>query len=304
MNKKITEFYVYNSMITFLYAYEKKRYGHGTLQEIIRELSPLPGGGTSNPAIWEEWSCWVNKSLEVTLETPSGEAADRLYTKLQAFDAMVDFFVAYCKRTLSGDLRVLMEVIVTLSEDGTDQKSWNDWNNAARKALQKEIVKKPIDETAERRLTKILALNALINFLQDYYKETSSDFMAGTVSSFYFTYDGRIVDDAFWQDWDSAIENIPFEQWNKKEIHDKIVGISVTESQAFKAMVQIFKYYFRDSPKDPDGIMLFDYFHLSPDGNSSSPIIRAKWKKFVDIALKEKPGELKYVFPVKREENG
>ena len=55
MKKDLTEFYVYNAMIDFLYGYEKRRYGYGTLQEILRELSPLPEGGTSNPAVWEEW---------------------------------------------------------------------------------------------------------------------------------------------------------------------------------------------------------------------------------------------------------
>jgi len=45
MKKDLTEFYVYNAMIDFLYGYEKRRYGYGTLQEILRELSPLPEGG-------------------------------------------------------------------------------------------------------------------------------------------------------------------------------------------------------------------------------------------------------------------
>ncbi len=92
MKKNLTEFYVYNSMIKFLYGYEKRRYGYGTLQEIFRELSPLPEGGTSNPAVWEEWNRCVNESLKKTIKKePSGQAAHRVYTELQAFNAMVEF---------------------------------------------------------------------------------------------------------------------------------------------------------------------------------------------------------------------
>ena len=60
MKKKLTEIYAYSAMIEFLYRYTLRRYGYGTLQEILRELSPLPEGGTSNPAVWEEWDYCVN----------------------------------------------------------------------------------------------------------------------------------------------------------------------------------------------------------------------------------------------------
>jgi len=138
MKKNLTEFCVYNAMIYFLYGYEKRRYGYGTLQEILRELSPLLEGGTSNPAIWTEWESCISKSLKEVLETePSGQAKHRTYTKLQAFNAMVDFFIDYYKRTLSGDLRILMEVICSLAESSADQAAWTNWNNAAKKSVTK-----------------------------------------------------------------------------------------------------------------------------------------------------------------------
>ena len=139
MKKDLTEFYVYNTMIKFLYGYEKRRYGHGILQEILHELGPLPEGGTFNPAIWAEWKKHVNESLKKTLDTvPSGQAALRVYTNTQAFNAMVNFFIDYYKRTLSGDFRILMEVIYSLYESNADRASWNEWNNASKKALQKK----------------------------------------------------------------------------------------------------------------------------------------------------------------------
>jgi len=55
MKKNLAEFCVHSAMIYFLYGYEKRRYGYGTLQEILRELSPLPEGGTSNSAILAEY---------------------------------------------------------------------------------------------------------------------------------------------------------------------------------------------------------------------------------------------------------
>ena len=295
MKKGLTEFYVYNAMIDFLYGYEKRRYGYGTLQEILQELSPLPEGGTINPAIWTEWKSCVNKSLKDSIkEEPSGEAALRVYTNLQAFDVMVDFLVHYYKRTLFGGLRTVMEVILALSEDSTDQAAWTDWNNAAKKALQKQTIERPLDETIERRLTKLQAFNVMMKFLDGYYEETSAD-LGGLVSSLYFTIDGGTADPAFWEDWGTAIKKVLHEQNSEKHV-DEILGISVTESQAFEAMVQLFRNYFEPNPDDPDAVIFFEYLHLLPDGNGSdSPTIREQWKRCVDSALKEKPGIRKYL---------
>ncbi len=295
MKKNLIEFCVHNAMIYFLYGYEKRRYGFGTLQEILRELSPLPEGGTSNPAIWEEWKRCVSKSLEEILETESsGQAEYRTYTKLQAFNAMVDFFIDYYKRTLSGNLRILMEVIYSLSENSTDQAAWSDWNNAEKKALQKQAIEKPLDETMERRLTELQAFNAMVKFLDEYYEETTSDFMGGLVTSLYFTADGGTADPAFWIEWGDAVKKILQKQTSEKHV-DEVLGISVTESQAFKAMVQFFKDYYERGP-EPDITIFFDYLRLLPDNNSSSPTIRKKWKQYVDAVLKEKPGTRKYLF--------
>jgi len=285
---------VYNAMIYFLYGYEQRRYGYGTLQEILRELSPLPEGGTSNPAIWAEWKRCVSKSLEEILETePSGEAKHRTYTKLQAFNAMVDFFIDYYKRTLSGDLCILMEIIYSLSESSTDQAAWTDWNNVAKKALQKQAIEKPIDETMEKKLTELQAFNAMVKFLEEYYKETASDFMGGLISSLFFLPDGGTADPAFWSEWDDAVKNILQEQ-NSEKYEDEFLGISVTELQAFRAMVQFFKDYYERGP-EPGITIFFDYLHLLPDDNSGSFTIKEKWKTCVDSSLKEKPGIRRYL---------
>jgi len=283
-------------MIYFLYGYEQRRYGYGTLQEILCELSPLPEGGTGNQAVWEEWKICVNESLKEILETdPSGEAAHRIYTKLQAFNAMVDFFIDYYKRTLSGDLRILMEVICFLSDSSTDQAAWDDWNNAAKKVLQRQAIEKPLDETVERRLTKLQAFNVMTKFLDEYYEVTASDFMGGLISSLFFLPDGVTADPAFWSEWDDAIKKILHDQNSEKYV-EEILGISVTESQAFKAMVQFFKDY-HERGSELGIVIFFDYLHLLSDGKSGSPTIRKQWKICVDSALKEKPGAREYLFP-------
>jgi len=294
MKKDLTEFYLHNSMIKFLYGYEKRRYGYGILQEIIRELSPLPEGGTSNPAVWSEWKNCVNESLKKTIMTkPSGQAKHKKYTEFQAFNAMVDFFINYYKRTSSGDLRTLMEVIYSLSEDSTDQASWNDWNNAARKALQKQDSEKPVDESSERKLTELQAYNAMVKFLDEYYKETDSDFMGSLLGVLIFLPDGKPLDSAYWKDWSIAIQKILQKQPEKKQL-DEILGVSLTESQAFKAMIQFFRDYYKRRP-DPDVMIFFDYLHfLSNDKDSTSPTIKKKWDQCIDEALKESPGIREY----------
>ncbi len=294
MKKNLTEFYVHNTIIVFLYSYEKRRYGYGTLQEILRELSPLPKGGTSNPAVWSEWESCVNESLKETIKKePFGEAAYRTYTKFQAFNAMVDFLIHYYKRTLSGNLRILIKAIYSLSKNTTSPILQSNWNNAAKKALQKQATKKPEDETMEKKLTKLQAFNAMVKFLDEYYKKTASDFMDGLISSLYSTIDGGTANPTFWSKWNDAIKKILHKQNNKKYI-DEILGISVTESQAFKAMVQFFKNYY-EQRLEPGITIFFDYLHLLPNGNSASLTIREQWKTCVDSALKEKPGIREYL---------
>ena len=295
MKKKLTEIYVYSAMIEFLYRYTLRRYGYGTLQEILRELSPLPEGGTFNPAVWTEWDYCVNESLKESLKTqPFGEMLHRSLTKVQFFNAMVDFLTAYYKRTLSGDLSLIMEIIYSFSDSSiTDQAAWTDWNNAIRKALQKKGSEKPIDEAVEKRLTELQAYNAMVKFLDEYYEETSADFVDGLISSLYFTVEGGTADPAFWFEWGDAVKKILQDQNSKKQI-DEILGVSLTESQAFKSLVQFFRDYNERGP-EPDIIIFFDYLHLLPDGTSGSPIIREKWKQCVDDALKEKPGTRKYL---------
>jgi len=283
MKKNLTEFYVHNSIIDFLHGYEKRRYGYGTLQEILCELSPLPEGGTGNPAVWEEWSKCVNACLKETIKKePFGEAAYRAYTKLQAFNAMVNFFIDYYKRTLSGDLRILIEATYSLSKSTTNSVLQLNWNNAVKKALQKQAVEKPLDEAIERRLTELQAFNAMVKFLDKYYKKTASDFVDLIYTSLSFTADGGTADPAFWIEWGDAVKKILQKQTNKKYV-DEVLGISVTESQAFKAMVQFFKDYYKRGP-ELGIVIFFDYLHLLSE-------------TCVDSALKEKPGTREYLFP-------
>jgi len=263
MKKKLTEIYVYSAMIEFLYRYSLRRYGYGTLQEILRELNPLPEGGTSNPAVWEEWDYCVNESLKESLKTkPFGEMLQRSLTKIQFFNAMVDFLTTYYKRTLSGDLSLVMEIIYSFSDSSiTDQAAWTDWNNAVKKALQKQAIEKPVDdETVERRLTELQAFNVMVKFLDEYYEETTSDFMGELVTSLYFTVDGGTADPAFWSEWGYAVKKVLQEQTSEKYV-DEVLGISVTESQAFKAMVQFFKDYYERGPEP--GVMTFFLDSLS-----------------------------------------
>ena len=46
---------------------------------------------------------------------------EKKFIELHVYDAMIVFFIDYYKRTLSGNLRTLMEAIYSLSESSTDQ---------------------------------------------------------------------------------------------------------------------------------------------------------------------------------------
>jgi len=295
MENKFIELHVYDAIVDFLYDYAQRRYGYGNLQEILRELSPLPEGGTSNPATWAEWERCINRSLKEPLDAKHfGEIAKREYTKTQSFNAMVDFLIHYYKRTLSGDLMELIDIICSFPKNPTDQAVWSDWNNAAKKALQKQDIEKPINETMERELTELQSFNAMVKFLEEYYKETGSDFMGGVLGCLSFMPDGRVVDVAFWEDWGIAIKKVLHEQNSEKQI-DEILGISITESQTFRVMVQLFRDYFKPDPDDPASVMFFDYLHLLADDKGSTNFtIKEQWKRCVDNVLKEKPGIRKY----------
>ena len=118
--------------------------------------------------------------------------------------------------------------------------------------------------------------------------------MGWVLSSLSFTIDGGTADPAFWDDWEVAIKKILQKHPGEKQL-DKILGVSLTGPQAFKAMVQFFKDFYERGP-DPDVLIFFDYLYLLPDDKGSvSPIIREKWKQCVDDALKEKPGTRKYL---------
>jgi len=292
MKKDLTEFYVHNAMIDFLYSYEKRRYGFGTFQEILRELSPLPGGGTSNLAIWAEWDRCVSECLKETIKKePFGEAAYRIYTKPQAFNAMVGFFIDYYKRTLSGDLCLLIEAIYSLSKNTTNPILQSNWNSAAKKALQEKTVEKALGKTMERRLTELQAFNAITEFLEEYYKKTSSDLIILLLGDMLFWPDGDTIDPAAWVEWDDAVKKVLQKQTCQKPI-DETMGIILTEQQSFQAMVQFFKNYY-ELTSNLEAVTFLDSLHLLPD-NGSSHIVREKWKISVNNALKEKPGIRRY----------
>ena len=288
MKKNLTEFYVHNAMIDFLYGFEKRRYGYGTLQEILRELSPLSEGGTSNPAIWVEWNRHINKCLKETIiKKPFGETAYRIYTNIQSFNAMVEFLLCYYKKTLSGDLHTLINAIYSLSKNTTNTILQSNWDNAAKKALQKEVIKESANRTMEKRLTELQAFNAMVEFLGEYYKKTSSDLICLLLGDMLFWPDGNTIDPAAWIEWDDAVRAILKKEAYQKSI-DKITSIILTEQQSFQAMVQLFKNYY-ELTSNVEATEFLDSLHLLPNNNSNH-VVEKKWKICVDNALKERPG--------------
>lgn len=81
-------------------------------------------------------------------------------TTFQAFNAMTNFLDTYYERTKSGDIGSLLGDMSFLQDGCTaDPSAWEDWIDAIK---------------TENPVTGLQAFKAMINFLDAYYKRTSS----------------------------------------------------------------------------------------------------------------------------------
>lgn len=85
---------------------------------------------------------------------------NNILTPLQAYKVMICFLDNYYNKTLSNDLGSLLGDL-QLSNDGTpfDPAAWHDWIKALGN---------------DQQITTMDAFRAMINFLDDYSKRTSS----------------------------------------------------------------------------------------------------------------------------------
>ncbi len=186
-----------------------------------------------------------------------------------------------------------MEVIYSLSKDSSNQVAWNEWNNATKKALQKQDSEKSIKKPAEIRLTELQAFNAMVKFLEKYYKETRSELIVDLLSAFTFLPDGKTTDPALWNDWENAKKAILKKHPGEKQLGE-ILGVSLTELQAFKVMVQFFRGYY-ELTFNSEAMIFLENLYLLSDDSSASSTVRGRWRQCVDEALKERPGIREYL---------
>lgn len=60
--------------------------------------------------------------------------------------------------------------------------------------------------TIEKDLTKEEAYLAMFSFLEDYYERTNSDEIGSLLSSMCLMTDGMPMDQAFWDEWEQAVQ--------------------------------------------------------------------------------------------------
>lgn len=58
------------------------------------------------------------------------------------------------------------------------------------------------------KLTEKQAFEAMVSFLDDYYKQTQADDIGALLGSLQLLSDGKPADPALWQDWLSSVQKV------------------------------------------------------------------------------------------------
>ena len=127
-------------------------------------------------------------------------------------------------------------------------------------------------------MNSIQAFNAMQEFLEIYFKITSSDSIGALLSCMQFLEDGQTADQALWENWITSL---------KGQKH-------ITLIQAFDAMRIFLKHYYRNNSSDTIRSLLHD-IQYSKDGKSADQKIKTLWIKCVDKALDEPEGSKHYL---------
>ena len=104
-------------------------------------------------------------------------------------------------------------------------------------------MERAIKEDISFLIQLVRSLEEAVLKLEEYYEKTSSDLIVLLLGDMLFWPTGDTIDPAAWIEWDAAVKKILHEQISKNPVNDEVMGISITESQSFRAMVQFFRHY-------------------------------------------------------------
>lgn len=110
-----------------IYNYRKK--SSDDIASLCGDLEIRCGGGTADPAAWNDWMRAIQATQGKVLETLTWE---------QGFDAMRAFLEGYYSRTTSEDVAVLLEEMKKLDNgEFANPNIYNQWLNGLAEALKK-----------------------------------------------------------------------------------------------------------------------------------------------------------------------
>lgn len=118
-------------------------------------------------------------------------------------------------------------------------------------------------------LTPLQAFNAMVKFLEIYYKKTASNDVGALLSDMLFFHNGQTADPAAWYNWMNAIET----------------GKDLTPLQGFISMTKYLHEY-AECISSRDVKSLLDEMKLLPNGTTVNPLYWHNWMTCVDAVSK------------------
>lgn len=145
-----------------------------------------------------------------------------------------------------------------------------------------------------RKIGKILffdeAYDAMVDYLEKYYKRGKSDDIAMLAGDLLLLEDGESADPAAIIDWKESVEKII----NRKGIpmmnNEKLLSID----EAYDAMVDYLEGYYSRGKSD-DIAALLSGMLLFADGGSADPALMSDWHESVEKILKQNPRQRPYL---------
>ena len=135
MQRKLTKLQAYNAIVTFIDRYYLKNKSDN-LSDFITYAFFWFDGKTADPAAWPEWQ----DVLKATAKQDKTVRDLNRLTRLQALDAMINFFKFYC--SLYGKIPFDMIAVLKMLEDLQNNKNkdamWLEWMSSIDEVIAKK----------------------------------------------------------------------------------------------------------------------------------------------------------------------
>jgi hypothetical protein len=112
MHDTLTSLQAYKAMLCFLENYYNKTLSDD-LGSLLGDLQLSDDNEPFDPAAWHDWLKALGRQNSIT--------------RLGAFKAMINFLNAYYERTLSTDIKDLVDSIQSTNFEEESSVGWNEW---------------------------------------------------------------------------------------------------------------------------------------------------------------------------------